>query len=275
MKKLLIPVVILATFVGACSGDTVNPVVVTSDSITAVSPDTSAVADELLGDTAVITTVEFESLDGLMITADKSVTPSHENWMLLCHQAGFSRGEYIETACEFNEIGFNTLAIDQRSGQETNGIANETVKRATDAGLPTNYSDAEQDIRAAIDYLYELSGGKPIIVCGSSYSSALVLKVGAGNEKVRAILSFSPGEYYRGESVQAWATAVHKPLFATSSKSESADLTVLLENMDDQFAFHFIPEQEGVHGSRALWATQNNNQEYWDALNLFLSNLAL
>jgi hypothetical protein len=123
--------------------------------------------------------------------------------------------------------------------------------------------------------MYVLSGGKPIIICGSSYSSSLVLKVGANNEKVRAIVSFSPGEYYQGESVQSWATAVDKPLFATSSKGESEGVRTLLENMSDEFAFHFIPEQEGVHGSRALWATQDNNAEYWDALSFFLSNLVM
>jgi len=33
---------------------------------------------------------------------------------------------------------------------------------------------------------------------------------------------------------------------------------------------HFIPTEEGIHGSRALWENTPNHQEYWDAVSAFL-----
>ena len=59
------------------------------------------------------------------------------------------------------------------------------------ANLSRQYRDAEQDIIASIDYLQKLVK-KSIIIWGSSYSAALVLKVGNKNDKVSAIISFSP-----------------------------------------------------------------------------------
>ena len=218
-------------------------------------------------------TIQFPSYDSLLITADiYKRGASDDPYILLCHQAGFSRGEYKETAFDFVDRQFNCMAIDQRSGNEANDVKNETAARAKAANLPQGYIDAEQDVRAAVDYLYDLSG-KPVIILGSSYSSSLVLKVGKGNDKVKAVISFSPGEYYKKHSVQSWADGMDKPLFVTSSKSEGPGAAKVVANVSKDLLTHFIPEQEGVHGSRALWSTQDNRKEYWDALSAFLKEL--
>src|SRR5437667_8940636 len=96
-------------------------------------------------------TITFPSKDELTITADLYEIDSTSPLILLCHQAGYSRGEYIETAKRLNKFGFNCLAIDQRSGKECNAVRNETARAAVLAGKPGNYPDAEQDIVAAID----------------------------------------------------------------------------------------------------------------------------
>ncbi|MGY8687411.1 MAG: hypothetical protein ACKVHP_06705, partial [Verrucomicrobiales bacterium] len=83
--------------------------------------------------------VSFDSQDGLEVTADLFM--AHENpetpFILLFHQAGFSRGEYREIAPRLNQLGFNCMAIDQRSGNAANGVTNETAQRAKAAGKPT------------------------------------------------------------------------------------------------------------------------------------------
>ena len=71
-------------------------------------------------------TVTFPSLDSVTITADWYPVNSESQTILLCHQNGFSRGEYAESARKLNMIGFNCLAIDQRVGNEVNGVTNET-----------------------------------------------------------------------------------------------------------------------------------------------------
>ena len=59
-------------------------------------------------------TKTFPSKDGITITADLYEIDSASPVILLCHQAGYSRGEYIESAKRLNKFGFNCLAIDQR-----------------------------------------------------------------------------------------------------------------------------------------------------------------
>jgi len=105
----------------------------------------------------------FPSKDGLPISADIYEVNGQKPTVLLCHQAGFSRGEYKDTAIKLAHLGYSSLAIDQRSGKVANEITNETAQRAKDKGLPTNYLDARQDIEAAIDYVYKMNGNQPII----------------------------------------------------------------------------------------------------------------
>jgi len=141
----------------------------------------------------------FNSADGLEISAD-SYAPNAPGspLIVLFHQAGFSRGEYVQIAPKLNQLGFNAIAIDQRAGRAANGIANETAARAREAGLDTRYTDALQDMLAALDYAHQRFPTAKVLAWGSSYSAALVLKL-AGDQPnlVDAVLAFSPGEYFK------------------------------------------------------------------------------
>jgi len=212
----------------------------------------------------------FQSKDGLKVTADLYEKEGNTTYLLLCHQAGFSRGEYVESAQQLLALGFNCMAIDQRSGKEANGVTNETAKRAAAKKLSTNYIDAQQDIEAAIDFLWERNGNKPIILVGSSYSASLVLMIAKGNPKVAKVAAFSPGEYYRSRSIADEISGLEKPVFVTSSKSEAPDLKKLIRSIDD--ATQFIPVEGGKHGSKALWKSTSNHAEYWTAFKQFLAD---
>ena len=109
------------------------------------------------------TTVTFYAIDSVQITADTYFIDNVEPTILLCHQAGFSRGEYVKTAKKLNELGFSCLAIDQRSGKEVNGIINKTAIDADKKLMNVGYIGAKKDIEAALDYLYNINGNKPII----------------------------------------------------------------------------------------------------------------
>lgn len=220
-------------------------------------------------------TITFPSKDSLTITATLYQISETAPWMLLCHQARWSRGEYQESALKFMELGFNCMAIDQRSGGEVNGVVNETFTRATEQGLPTDYLDAEQDMEAAIDYLYEKADGA-IVLMGSSYSSTLACYQGIENDKVRAWISFSPGNYFadvKGD-LMPLLSANTKPFWITSSKSEATELSAMLKttSLDDMHVM-FTPELEGDHGSRALWEEKEAHEEYWNSLTPFLETL--
>ncbi len=221
-------------------------------------------------DTAYTKTVNFKSLDKLDITADIYHIGKDMPVMVLCHQAGWSRGEYKESAIEFNKLGFNCIAIDQRSGNAINGVANETAKGYTPVGLPQDYVNAEQDIIAAINYANAMYS-KNIILVGSSYSAGLVLKIAKENSKVEMVMSFSPGEYYGSLiNLKQTITGLDKPTFITSSNSEAPVAKLLYDVITATKKTHFIPQGAGHHGSRALWSANAGNTEYWTAVKTFL-----
>ena len=98
--------------------------------------------------------IVFPSLDGVNITADLYMQNSDKRtpFIVLFHRAGWSRGEYDEIALKLNDLGFNCMAVDLRSGGSVNGVINLTLEDAKKKGKPTTYLDAVQDIKAALLY---------------------------------------------------------------------------------------------------------------------------
>ncbi|MDA3890358.1 MAG: alpha/beta hydrolase [Salinivirgaceae bacterium] len=220
--------------------------------------------------------VTFEADDELLVTADLY---THENieeapFIILFHQAGYSRGEYIETADKFLELGFNVMAVDQRSGGEVNGVVNETHKRAVEAGLPTEYMDAMPDLEGAVNYVRDNFDIESLYILGSSYSATLAIVLSALNpDMVDGVLAFSPGEYFEYDErrVVDYAAEIMTPVFITSAKSEYDKWANIFESIIDDSKVKYIPEVESIHGSRALWEGTEGNKECWKAVEAFLS----
>ena len=188
--------------------------------------------------------VSFPSKDSLLITADWYPISTEMPIILLCHQNRFSRGEYNETAALAKAKGSNPV-----------------------------YADAEQDIIAALDYLYD-KYKKEIIVIGSSYSASLALKIAVNNPKVLGVAVFSPGEYFEEKNyISKNIAALSKPVFATSSKDEADGVTELLKDVNSRIKVQYIPKTAGNHGSKVLWSVAPDNQEYWIALMSFLNKM--
>jgi len=191
----------------------------------------------------------------------------------LCHQAGYSRGEYRETAPFLALKGISCLAIDQRSGDQINNVVNETAKQAKEKGLPTDYLDAKQDIEKAIDLAYEKNNKQPIILVGSSYSASLALLIGAKNDKVKAIAVFSPGEYLKGITLSEEIKTLNKPVFITAAKNEIPSVKKLIKDIPLKYITLFEPNSKGFHGSKALWKKNEGHQAYQDAFNAWLDSV--
>jgi len=226
------------------------------------------------------TAIDFKSDDNLLITADSYFShPTNTTPVIvLFHQAGSSRGEYNEIAPRLNQLGFNCIAVDLRSGEYSRGKDNETAMRASNAGLSTNYADALPDIIAALQYTRKQYKHSKVIAWGSSYSASLVLKV-AGDypQLIDAVLAFSPGEYFAhiGESktwIQDSAKNIKVPTFITSSKDEVDSWNVIYEAIPSKTKTGFIPATAGRHGSRALWNKYDDSEDYWQAVSKFLQS---
>ena len=221
-------------------------------------------------DSPFVKTFELPSLDSLPITADLRHISHDNDIIILCHQAGWSRGEYVATSDSLYRLGFNCLAIDQRSGEGVNDIANETAKKALAAGIERSFESAEQDISATLQWVRSLYNGN-IVLIGSSYSAGLVLKIGAEDpDGISKIIAFSPGEYYREFKLADCIKKLKVPCLLTSSKKEANGVQKLFKVIKSSKKIQFIPSREGDHGSRVLWQSNANNEEYWSALKTFL-----
>jgi len=221
--------------------------------------------------------ITFKSSDELTITADLYLTSDNSApFIILFHQAGYSRGEYIETAPKFNELGYNCLAIDQRSGRVVNDVINKTNAEAKDKYMKTAYTDAIPDLEAAINYIKEKYNPKKLIILGSSYSSTLsIILASKYPDKINAALAFSPGEYFRFEDkkIEEFASNIKIPMFITSARDEESMWKGIYEKIPEEYRNSYIPKVEGIHGSRALWKVQEGNEGYWEAVKEFLNKL--
>ncbi len=220
-------------------------------------------------------TVTYPSKDGLQITADEYKAENSDTVILLFHQAGSSRGEYNEIAPKLNTLGYHALAVDQRSGNSSNGVKNKTKQQAKQDGKKTSFKDAFQDIEASIAYVKKTYSPKKIIIWGSSYSSSLVLKyAGDFPDSVNAVLSFSPGEYFGSKSfISESAKNITIPTFITSAKNERKGWATIYNVIPSKQKQEFIPNGSGNHGSSTLWSSKKDHKEYWTAVEGFLKTI--
>lgn len=223
--------------------------------------------------------ITFTSKDGLTVTADLYLAHKDMSapFVVLFHQAGWSRGEYREIAPRLNLLGFNAMAVDQRSGGTVRGVTNETNHRAKKNNRGTSFVDAYQDLLAAVSYARKHYVKGKLVVWGSSYSAALVLKLtGDHPDLVDGVVAFAPGEYFgRFGKPSGWirssAAKIKKPVFVTSAKNETGKWTDIFVAIPSKFKIAFVPRSKGNHGSRALWSRFADSKSYWHAVTAFLN----
>ncbi len=217
-------------------------------------------------------TIRLKAADGVAVTADVYRTQSDKAapWIVLAHQAGSSRGEYRDIAPRLNALGFNAVALDQRSGDEFGGVRNETAAAAARGGdLP--YHAAKPDILAGIAWARAETTG-PVILWGSSYSAALALLIaGETPGLVDGVVAMSPGEYIRGQSIGGAAQKITAPAFVASGANEVPQWETMFAAIPHEKKARFAPKSGGRHGSSALIAKLNSSAEaYWGAVEAFL-----
>jgi len=212
-------------------------------------------------------TIRFQASDGITVTADFSKPDgNYSTIIVLYHMAGASRGEYAHTASKLNDLGYATLAVDQRSGGCFNGVPNETV---ASAGGSTNFVDAIPDLVAASQWARQHSGATKVGVLGSSYSAGLILVLSSQSQSFAdVVMSFSPGEYYgSSDYVARTISNINVPVFLTSARGEAGQWQPYERGITGTVV-GFTPQGAGRHGASAL--DSSDADEYWVALEGFL-----
>ncbi len=220
------------------------------------------------------TEVFFYSGDSLKITADHYFSRKDNPYILLFHTESSSRGEYDSIANRFVKMNYNCIAVDLRAGYEFHYIHNMTARRARKQGVPGDFLHAEKDILAAIEYVWDLSK-QEMILLGSSYSASLCLKAGRENPKIKAVMAFSPGEFFQPAFVlKDYLKGYDKSVFITFSKSEAEYIEDLTSFLPDSVKTIFKPgESNSYRGSGLLLRENPSRDEYWFAVLIFIKSL--
>ena len=215
--------------------------------------------------------VTFKSSDDITISVDFYETETEsKKWMIMCHQSEYSRGEYKEIARRMIKLNYNCLAIDMRSGGEVNYVPNETAIEARRLGKNQSLLSCEIDILSAIEYV--LSREKN---AESSFSASLVLKIAKERPDIKAVIAFSPGEFFTPQfSVKDIISGLDKPTYVGCTKTEYPYIKEMFSNVKPQRVVLFRPEKaEGTHGAKTLWWESSTRNEYWLSLLFFLNSL--
>ena len=218
--------------------------------------------------------VRFRAADGRPVFGDlREAQGSPRGTILLFHMAGSNLGEYAPIAPVLNELGFDTLAIDQRSGGPMWGRTNRTVGRT-----PMLYwAAAAPDLDGALSFARKHLPG-PVLAWGSSYTAALVFDLAARHPAdVAGVLAFSPDEYVSGVSVHGAAAMLRVPVFITMAsdpREVAAARKVAAAVRGGRVSLH-LPNQ-GLHGSQTLRADRNpvGWTRVWLAVRSFLRQAA-
>jgi dienelactone hydrolase len=219
--------------------------------------------------------ISFYSPDSIRLTADLYKNGSTDPFVILFHQEYASRGEYEEIAPKIRKLGYNCLAVDLRYGNKYGYIVNESNEYLKSLGINPQAYDAREDVTAAIDFAFS-QNHKPVILFGSSYSASLSLMVGKNNPKVRAVIGFSPGEFFGSTiSVKDSLIGFNKPIFLASASDEKRYLIEMTKGITSSSKTIFFPVNgTGLHGAKSLNKICSCKDEYWLALLLFFRELA-
>lgn len=179
---------------------------------------------------------------------------SHNLTILAFHQAqGDARGEYGPIAERLVELGHEVMTVDLRSGGDRFGGENQTVR---DLGRSTGYCEAMPDLEAAYSYLHSIRPQRPIVILGSSYSAALVLRLAAENPpNLAGVIPFSPAsggpmEACRGEEV---SEQIEAPVLVFRPASEMKIESVQKQAEVFEKQGHEVHVSDpGVHGASML-----------------------
>ncbi|MFO7868874.1 MAG: dienelactone hydrolase family protein [Bacteroidales bacterium] len=219
--------------------------------------------------------VTFRASDGLTVTADLYETDiESQRYLLLFHQAEYSRGEFKQIATRLIKLGFNCLAVDLRYGNEVNFINNETAMRARQGSYDVSMLDAKRDMVAAIQYVHTLQDSARIFLLGSSYSASLALVLAQEREDVEAVIAFSPGEFFGAQlNVENTLRGLDKPIFVGCPRSEYFYVSQLLSGVTSSNKVVFRPQSsDGLHGAKTLWWESATRDEFWLSLLFFLKD---
>lgn len=151
---------------------------------------------------------------------------NNERVILLFHSEENNKHEFDSYQSNLTLSGYDTLAIDMRSGAKVGTNDNKTVSQA---GTSIEFRFVETDVRAAIDWA-ETQSYSTIVILGSSLAASVAIKVARSTSKIDALVVFSPSQYLGTEKIYTYVGQVFVPFFAAAPSDERLAMNVILNN---------------------------------------------
>jgi alpha-beta hydrolase superfamily lysophospholipase len=229
--------------------------------------------------------VKFITDDNVWVYADVYTVAKGKRApiVLLFHQAGSNgRGEYAYHIPKLTEQGYNVLVVDQRTGGNQFGRSNRTVEG--ESGEQYSYCDAYPDLEAALEYVIDEGYRGSRYAWGSSYSAALVLRLGMEHaDELAGVVSFSPavGSAMAPCSTTVYITNIEVPTFIAvpsfevtkyrgQAKRKTRKLAAAAANYVDEM---YIAEP-ATHGASMLdpERVDGDVSKHWNAVLYFMQS---
>jgi alpha-beta hydrolase superfamily lysophospholipase len=222
--------------------------------------------------------IHFQTSDAITVYGDvyrMADTPKSAPVILLFHQGGGdTRGEYSPLVVRLIEQGYNLVAIDQRRGGERFGGNNRTLAGVGDTEY--SYCDVYPDLEGALQFAREFGFSGKTAVWGSSYSAALVFKLGTEYpDEIDAVLAFSAasGEPMDGCRPEPYSERITQPVLALRPIREMEVPYVPGQmKLFQEHGHQTYVADPGVHGSSMLNETRvgASTEATWSVVLTFL-----
>lgn len=235
------------------------------------------------GDEADHDVVRFSAEDNVWVNADIYTVEKGKRApiVLLFHQAGSNgRAEYAYHIPKLIENGYNVLVVDQRNGGSQFGGENRTVEG--ESGEQYSYCDAYPDLEAALEYVSDEGYNGSRYAWGSSYSAALVLRLGMEHpDELAGVVSFSPavGTAMAPCSTTVYIMNIEVPTFiavpsfeVTKYRGKAKRKTRKLAAAAAEYVDEMYIAEPAVHGASMLdpERVDGDISKHWDAVLYFM-----
>lgn len=182
---------------------------------------------------AVIKTVpvSFLTPDGFQLKGDFFPATPDAPVVLLLHQLGTNRSEFIGLAKQLQSSGINALAYDARGHGES--ILKNGGKVSYEAFTDKDFMDTTVDMASAVRFLRDtkkITAKSPIGIVGASIQSSTGLVYASDHPNVKAVVLLSPGLDYHGIDTKGpMARYGNRPVYLAASINDSGSYKAVKE----------------------------------------------
>lgn len=191
---------------------------------------------QIIAKSIIMQKVFFKTSDNIQITSnylpiDRTKFGNPLGWIIFVHMMPATKESWAKLALKFQDLGYESLAIDLRGHGESQGGPN-GFKTFSDI----DHQKSNLDVEAAVGYL-KTKGAKPekIAFIGASIGANLALQYISNHPEFKISVLLSPGLDYRGIKTEQAAKELQsdQKVFLIGSKDDNSNYAEIKQIFND------------------------------------------